>query len=162
MINFLKRLGAWLTAILIVVILAVTLQTQNVIARLGKLGANIGFGDRLSMTAYDISHLGSLYAIFIAIALAIAFLASGLLYRFTKFGRPVIYAVAGAVAILIMLLAMKQTFFGVHIIAGARDGFGIALQMLAGSIGGWVFAHLTRNLSGKKISTHENEEIIED
>lgn len=162
MINFLKRIGSWLTAILIVVILAVTLQTQNVIARLGKLGANIGFGDRLSMTAYDISHLGSLYGIFIAIALAIAFLASGLLYRFTKFGRPVIYALAGAVAILIMLLAMKQTFFDVHIIAGARDGFGIALQMLAGAIGGWVFAHLTQNLSGKKISTHENEEIIED
>jgi hypothetical protein len=132
-----------------VVILGVTFQSQNIIARLGDLGADIGFGERLSMTAYDITHLGSLYGIFIAIALAIAFLASGLLYHFTKFGRPVIYAVAGAVAILIMLFTMKQAFFDVHIIAGARDSLGIILQMLAGAVGGVIFTRLT---SGHKIS----------
>ena len=149
MVNFLKRIGAWLAAVLMVVILGVTFQSQNIIARLGDLGADIGFGERLSMTAYDITHLGSLYGIFIAIALAIAFLASGLLYHFTKFGRPVIYAVAGAVAILIMLFAMKQAFFDVHIIAGARDSLGIILQMLAGAVGGVIFTRLT---SDHKIS----------
>lgn len=151
MVNFLKRIGSWLAAVLIVVILAVTLQTQNVIERLVNLGADVSFRDRLSMTAYDISHLGSLYGIFIAIALLIAFLSGGLLYRFTKFGRYIIYCVAGAVAILVMLFAMKQAFFDIHIIAGARDTLGIAFQMLAGGIGGWVFAHLTRNLSQTKI-----------
>jgi len=162
MVNFVKRIAAWLAAVLIVVFLAVALQTQNVIARLGNLGADVGFGERVSMTAYDISHLGSLYGIFIAIALAIAFLASGLLYRFTKFGRYIFYSVAGAVAILIMLFAMKQTFFDIHIIAGARDSLGIALQMLAGALGGWVFAHLTRNLNQEKASTDEVEDVVED
>jgi len=144
--DVIKRIGAWLVAILTVVCLGVIFQTQNIISRLGKLGADVSFGERLSMTAYDISHLGSLYGIFIAIALAIAFLASGLVHRYAKFGRPLIYSVAGGVAILIMLFAMKRVFFDIHIIAGARDGFGIILQMLAGVIGGWVFAHLTRNL----------------
>ena len=144
--KIIKRIGAWLAAVLTVGILGVIFQTQNVIARLRDLGADVGFGDRLSMTAYDISHLGSLYGIFIAIALALAFLAGGVVFRVAKFGRPLIYSVAGGIAILIMLFAMKRAFFDIHIIAGARDGLGITLQILAGVIGGWVFAHLTRNL----------------
>jgi len=146
MANILKRIGAWLAAVIAAVILGVAIQTQNVIARLGNIGADVSFGERLSMTSYDISHLGSLYGIFMAIALAIAFLAGGLVYHFAKFGRPLIYSVAGGIAILVMLFAMKRAFFDIHIIAGARDSLGIALQILAGVIGGWVFAHLTRNL----------------
>ena len=144
--NVLKRIGSWLAAVIIAVILGVTLQTQNIIARLGNLGADIGLSERLSMTAYDIVHLGSLYGIFIAIALGVAFLASGFLFRFTKFGRSIIYPIAGGLAILVMLLLMKRAFFDVHIIAGARDSLGIALQILAGATGGWIFAHLTRHL----------------
>lgn len=144
--NIIKRIGAWLVAILTVVCLGVIFQTQNVISRLGKLGADVNFGERLSMTAYDVSHLGSLYGIFIAIALAVAFLTSGLVFRFAKFGRPLIYSSAGGTAIIIMLFLMKRAFFDVHIIAGARDSLGIALQIFAGAIGGWVFARLTRNL----------------
>ena len=146
LVFILKRIPAWLAAVITVVILGVTFQTQNVISRLSNLGTDIGFGERLSMTGYDITHLGSLYGIFIAIALAIAFLASGFLFRFTKFGRSIIYPIAGGLAILVMLLLMKQAFFDVHIIAGARDSLGIALQILAGATGGWVFAHLTRHL----------------
>ena len=77
-------------------------------------------------------------------AFLIAFLAGGLIYRFAKFGRPIVYMVAGAVAMMVMLMAMKQAFFGVDIVAGARDGFGLALQMLAGAVGGYVFARLTK------------------
>jgi len=124
--------------------LGITFQTQNVLARLGDIGADVSFGDRLSMTFYDIQHLGSLYIIFISIALAVAFLLGGLVYRFAKFGRPIIYMVAGGVAILVMLFAMKAQFFDVHIIAGARDAFGLGLQMLAGAIGGLIFARITK------------------
>ena len=95
------------------------------------------------MTIYDIQHLGSLYIIFVSIALAVAFLLGGLVYRFAKFGRPIIYMVAGGTAILVMLFAMKAQFFDVHIIAGARDSFGLGLQMLAGAMGGLFFAWMT-------------------
>jgi len=43
----------------------------------------------------------------------------------------------------VMLWAMEQVFFGVPIVAGARDGFGLILQMLAGGVGGFIFAKLT-------------------
>ncbi len=154
MLKFFRRIGAWLAAVFVTVILGVLFQTQNVISRLGNLGADINMGERVSMTAYDVTHLGSLYGIFITIALGIAFLIGGLLHRSVKFGRPLIYSVAGGTAILVMLFLMKQAFFDVHIIAGARDALGITLQLLSGAIGGWVFAYLTRHLSAiKKAAT---------
>jgi len=138
-----KRIGGWVAAALSTVFLGITFQTQNVLGRLDNIGADISFGDRLSMTIYDIQHLGSLYIIFVSIALAVAFLLGGLVYRFAKFGRPIIYMVAGGTAILVMLFAMKAQFFDVHIIAGARDSFGLGLQMLAGAMGGLFFAWMT-------------------
>jgi hypothetical protein len=145
MTGIIKRIGGWVAAALITVILGITFQTQNVLARLENIGADVSFVERLSMTLYDIQHLGSLYIIFVSIALAVAFLLGGLVYRFAKFGRPIIYMVAGGAAILVMLFAMKVAFFDVHLIAGARDAFGIGLQMLAGAIGGFVFAKISRS-----------------
>lgn len=142
--GIIKRIGGWLAAVLTTVILGVCLQTQNVLARLENIGADVGFADRVSMTFYDIFRLGSLYIIFVSMALAVAFLLGGLVYHFAKFGRPIVYVVAGATAILVMLFAMKMRFFDVHLIAGARDGFGIGLQMLAGAIGGFAFAWITK------------------
>jgi len=142
--GIIKRIGGWIAAALTTVIIGVAFQTQNVLARLNGIGADVGLADRLSMTGYDIFYLGKPYFVFIGIALAIAFLAGGLVYRLAKFGRPMIYTVAGAIAILVLLFAMKTQFFGTHIIAGARDGIGISLQMLAGALGGFVFATVSR------------------
>lgn len=139
-----KRIGSWLAAVITTVVLGVFLQTQNVLARLENIGADIGFAERLSMSFYDLRYLGSLYIIFVSIALAIAFLVGGLVFRLAKFGRPIVYGVAGAVALLVMLFGMKQVFFDIHMIAGARDALGIGLQMLAGAIGGLVFAWVSK------------------
>jgi len=133
----------WLSAALVTTALGVLLQTQNVIARLNDIGADVGIGQRLSMTAYDLVYLGSLYIIFVSLGTLVAYLLGLLVYRFAGFGRPVVFAVAGAVAMLVMLLSMKQAFFGIHMIAGARDALGIGLQMVAGAVGGMVFAWLT-------------------
>ena len=143
--GIIKRIGGWLAASLTTVILGVGFQTQNVVARLTDIGADVGLSERLSMTGYDIFHLGSIYILFVGIAFAVAFLAGGLLFRIAKFGRPMIYMVAGATALLVMLLLMKEVFFGTHVIAGARDAFGLGLQMLAGALGGFVFAQVSQS-----------------
>ncbi len=140
---FFKRATAWILAVLTTVILGVSLQTQNVIARLSNIGADVGIAERLSMTLYDLRYLGTLYALFVGVALLIAFSVGAFVFRLAKFGRPIIYITAGAVAVLIMLFSMKQAFFDIHMIAGARDGSGIGLQMLAGAIGGYVFSRVS-------------------
>ena len=108
--TFLKFLLGWVLGALSTTALGVLLQTQNVIARLGSIGAEIGVGERLSMSLYDLIHLGSLYVIFVAAGTFVAYLAGLLVYRLAGFGRPIVFAVAGAVAMLVMLLLMKQAF----------------------------------------------------
>lgn len=140
-----KYVVSWFAAVVTTTVLAVILQTQNVLARLVGVGANVTIGERLSMTAYDVLHLGGLYGAFIALAFMVAFFAGGLVFRFAKFGRRIVYVVAGATAMTVMLYAMQTVFFGVPLIAGARSGFGIGLQMLAGGLGGYIFSHLSQN-----------------
>ena len=149
--TFLKFLFGWFLGAVTTTAVGVLFQTQNVIARLGSIGADIGLGERLSMTLYDLIHLGSLYIAFVAIGTFVAYLAGLLVYRLAGFGRPIVFAVAGAVAMLVMLLLMKEAFFGVHLIAGARDMLGIGLQMLAGALGGLLFARVTRKPTGLQL-----------
>jgi len=145
-----RFIPSWLGGAIVTTVLAVLLQTQAVISRLNGVGAEIGLGERLAMSAYDVFRLGSFYIIFIAIGMLAAYLSGLLVYRLVGFGRWIIFSVAGAVAMLVMLMAMKQAFFGIHMIAGARDGFGIGLQMLAGAVGGLVFAALTARFMDAK------------
>lgn len=139
----LRYVLAFLMAVMACVILASIFSTQRVISQLNASGGSSGLSERLSMAVYDLIHFAPLYGVFIFLALLIAFLAGGLVYRIAKFGRVIVYAVAGAMAIGVMLFAMKQVFFGVPIVGGARDGLGLALQILAGGIGGYVFHRLS-------------------
>jgi len=141
---WIKRLIAWPVATLVCASLAAFVSSQRVLNALPDPQGQIGLAERFSMGLYDIQHFGTVYGLFILCAFLIAFLAGGIVYRFAKFGRPIVYMVAGAIAMFVMLTAMKQVFFGVDLIAGARDGVGLGLQMLSGAVGGYVFARLTQ------------------
>ncbi len=141
--RFGKIVLVFILSVIIATLVASLFSTQFVIAALENSGAKVGWGDRLDMTLYDLGHLGLLYAVFIFIGLAIAFLFAALVYRFAKTKRPLIYVVAGMTCFVVMLYLMQAVFFGVPIIAGARSGVGLAFQALAGGIAGYVFAKLT-------------------
>ena len=130
-------------------ILGNILSTQFVISGLDKVGAQISFADRISMTLSDIVGFGPMYGIFILIGFTVAFLTSWLVYKFVKTGRTLVYAVAGFTAMLVMLYLMKNVFFGVQLVAGARTTVGLVLQGLVGGLAGYVFAKLsTPKISG--------------
>ena len=77
----------------------------------------------------------------IAAAFALAFPIAFVVKRFLKPLAPVAYPVAGAAAILFMLWAIEQMLGGgAGVIGGARDAVGLALQGLAGFLGGAAFA----------------------
>jgi len=139
----LRRSMIFLLSVAVATVTASIFSTQFVISALGKAGAPVGFGDRMSMTAYDVANLGPVYGMFILIGLLIAFLAAGLVYKKVQTKRPLIYIVAGMVCFVVMLHLMKAVFFGVPIIAGARSGIGLLFQAIAGGIAGYVFAKLT-------------------
>lgn len=144
--NIFPRLWAWLLSAIVTATLATILSAQFVIASLADIGADVGMAKRLSMTGADLIKLAPLYFVFLSVGLVIAFLAAGGLYKIVKTLRPIIYTVAGAVAVCVTLLLMEKVFFGVPLIAGARSGFGFFMQMVAGAIGGYLFARLTHRL----------------
>ena len=102
----------------------------------------IPMAERVSWITHDLIGLEPLYGGLTGIALLVAFLAAGLVARFTGL-RPIVFAVAGAVAILVMYTAMKMSLGSVGVF-GARGTFGMAAQMVAGLIAGLLFALLTR------------------
>ncbi len=123
-------------------LLATIASAQFVIGALGDVGATVGFADRAVMTGQDLIGLAPLYTIFIALGFAVAFTAGGGVARKSAQSRNLIFILAGACSMAVMLLAMERVFFGVPLIAGARGGFGFAVQMLCGAAGGYVFARM--------------------
>lgn len=146
--QLLNATRAWVFATIVTTILAVTISAQRVMGSLADLGAQISLSDRLTTTLYDLTHFATLYGVFVLVALLIAFLAGTYVYKKAGFGRWIVYSVAGGMAMLVMLMLMQQAFFGVPIVAGARDWFGLVLQMVAGAIGGLIF-HLASKRSTK-------------
>jgi len=118
-------------------ILGTALNTQFVLA-----GHNVpvSFGDRLNMTMFDISNM-LLYLAMILVGFLIAFGIAALLKRQLPKLSAAAYPIAGAAALGVILGAMYLTFQTVPI-SGARSTFGFLSQMLAGGVGGWVFARI--------------------
>ena len=146
-----KRIVALFISAVIASILGNIASSQFVISGLNDIGAPITFGDRMSMTVSDIIGFGPLYGIFILIGFLIAFSCAWLVHRFAKTGRTIVYVIAGLTAMLVMLYAMKNVFFGVQLVAGARTGLGLLTQGLVGGFAGYIFARLTAPKNGAAI-----------
>lgn len=143
LLRFLKRSISLLISTTLAVWLASSFSTAIVLINLQQSGAKINMNEGLSMWLYDSQHFAPLYGLFVLVAFLCAFLAAAIVFKRVKTNRTLLYIIAGATAIIVMLYAMKSVFFGVPIVAGARTYFGLFLQALAGGIGGYIYARLT-------------------
>ncbi|MEL7188621.1 MAG: hypothetical protein AAGK17_03635 [Pseudomonadota bacterium] len=101
----------------------------------------ITLADRLNMTAFDVSNMG-LYFVVILIALLLGFLIATLLKRLLPSLSAIAFPIAGAAALGTVLGLMYMQFQTVPI-SGARSAMGFLTQVIAGGIGGWIFAKLS-------------------
>lgn len=135
-----KTLG-WIVALLIgalgTYVVGVIANAQFVI---GAHHVPVSFSDRLNMTAFDVSNMWLYYAI-IVIALLLGFAIAAVVKRFLPSLAGIAYPVAGAAALGVVLGLMYLQFQTIPI-SGARGPFGFASQVVAGGIGGWIFARL--------------------
>jgi hypothetical protein len=104
--------------------------------------AALSVSDRISWMTHDLVGMQPLYGGLTAVALLIAFLASGLVSRYTGL-RTIVFTVSGAVAIFVMFTIMKSQLGTVGVF-GARGTMGLGAQALAGLVAGFVFALLSR------------------
>ena len=145
---FLTRLlPSFLASWLLTFTLASLFHSQYVVNQLVNVGIVISFSDRVNLTLDDWLGLLPTYGAIIAVALALAFLVTGLLYRkHPKYGIQ-LFVIAGVTAFAIALVAI-ESIMNITIIAGAR-GWGFYTQLIADAVGGYVFAMLAKNYISK-------------
>lgn len=100
----------------------------------------VKFSDRINLTFDDWFGLLPTYGAIIGIALAIAFIVTVKLSKKLPNYTMALFILAGVSAFAV-ILALIESIMNIHIIAGAR-GWGFYMQLLAGGIGGGVFAKL--------------------
>lgn len=148
-----RRFAAFVAAMVIMVVLgslAHSYFVQQAWIEAATIGGSIPdtgltTADRIEWMSHDIVGLQPLYGALTAVALLVAFLASGFVARFTGL-RTVVFAVAGAVAIFVLFTVMKSQLGTVGVF-GARGVDGLGAQMLAGLLAGLVFALVSRSQS---------------
>jgi len=141
--GFLRAVFGFVVAVGVLTVLAVIFQTGFVLSALGDVGAQLSFGPAVSMMLDDLIGFGPIYGALIAIGLLVAFPVAAIVHRVTKLSRVLVFAGAGLVCMLVMLVAMEQVFFGIQLVAGARTLPGLVSQMIAGAVAGWAFVQLT-------------------
>ena len=144
--KFVRVILAFPAGILTAYLIGVSLNAQFVIA---AHGVPVSLGDRLNMTAFDISSM-VLYLVIIAVGFFIAFLIASLLKRVLPRLAGVAYPIAGAAAIGVALGLMYMQFQTVRV-SGARGMFGFLAQMLAGGFGGWVFGKIGNQQAARNV-----------
>jgi hypothetical protein len=144
----LKIVAAFLAALLVTTVAGTVFQSQFNLAQLTALGVSIPMGLRLETTARDLAGFAPNFGALSAAAFLVAFTVTGLIRRWLPQQRTALYALAGAVAIWAMLMLMELAL-GLTAIAAARTLAGFTSLVVAGALGGWVFAVLSRlgNLS---------------
>jgi uncharacterized membrane protein YgaE (UPF0421/DUF939 family) len=152
-IRILRVLVAFVLAVIATYVIGSALYTQAVLAGLGSVGVDVSIGDRLAVTGQNIvgmtdSAFGgflfgyiSTYPEAIVIGLIVAYTVATPVKLFLRPLAPIAYPVAGAVALLAIVYFI-QTSLSPGLFAGARGPAGMALQGLAGALGGLVFALL--------------------
>jgi uncharacterized membrane protein len=136
---------AFILSLIVTVTIASVFYTQQVIA--GQMDVGAVYTSEQQADAYFKNFVGLAPAFggVLGIGLAVAFLVAAQIKRALQPLAPIAYPIAGAVAVVTAILLIEGTAGagGVGAIGGARDATGLALQGLAGFIGGAVFA-LTR------------------
>jgi hypothetical protein len=138
-----RKLAAYLLAIIVAYLLASITATQSVIARLGEMGVDLNFADRLRMTLHDIAGMAGMFLPMIAAGFLVAFMLTALLCRWLG-KRPIaLYILAGAVALISIHLTLKLAFV-ITPVAIARTTGGLLIQGVAGAVGAYLYAYTNR------------------
>ena len=135
--KFARWIAGLICAALGTYILGVIVNSQFV---MNAHGVPISFSERLNMTAFDVSNM-VLYFVVILVSLLLGFLIATVVKRFLPSLSGAAFPVAGAAAIGTALGLMYIMFQTVPI-SGARSALGFLSQVIAGGVGGWIFAKI--------------------
>jgi len=141
--GFLNGLLALLVAVAVTAAVGSVVQSQLNLNALSALGVVISVGTRWQTTLTDLLGFAPTWAAIVGAGFVIAFPVAAGLSRWRPRLRWLWFVLAGAVAILTALLAMRLSL-GLTAVAAARSALGIGLLVASGALGGWVFFRMRR------------------
>ena len=142
----LKRILAFMVAVLGGYVFAVLAYSQLNLSNLTDMGVAVGFSDRFGTFAHDVLSMTSMYLPIMTVALLVAFLLAALVLRWVPHLRELGYVLAGTVGMLAVILFFKVAM-GTNPIAVTRTLVGLVSQGLAGAVAGLVYVRVTQGLS---------------
>lgn len=86
------------------------------------------------------------YSMSIATAFLIAMPSAAIVHKVVGLPRPLLYPLAGAVAMATMLYIARVNFFDMSLWAGSRSAAGFGVQMFTGAMGGMIFMLLLNRI----------------
>jgi hypothetical protein len=145
-----RFLSAWLIGTAAAYTVGSVAQSLFVISELVSVGAEFDFAMRMHVIFYDFTHLGFggkyiWYGLNLAVGFLIAFPCAMVVARVLKLPIDLIAAVAGAVAIFTMITIVHDNSPST-IFYGTRGWDGMSAQIIAGALGGAIFAVSFRRL----------------
>jgi len=139
--RLLQLIGHFIVTVLFAAIVSSILQTQLILRHLPGFGLSVDWATRLSSTAADLQNFAPTLAALIAAAFMPAFASNALLSYLRKRSSIALTVLAGAIAVVAMLMIMRQ-ILGLQPIASARDTLGLISFALCGGLAGGLFAWL--------------------
>lgn len=138
-VQFLKTIFVFVVSVVITYFLATLFYTQQILSGYQAIGAVITTQDQLTTFVENFAGL-TIYGVILTIALLVGFLVAWLLKKILRPLALVAYPVAGGVSVFVTIILIEsQLGGGAGIIGGARTTIGMALQALAGLVGGIAF-----------------------
>lgn len=143
-----KKLGIYISAVLLTYLLASVSATQHVVARLLSMGLTVEPGERMLMTLQDLGGMAGIFLPLIAFGFLAAFLVAALLHYWLKRAQALLYVLAGATA-LVAIHVLLNLAFNITPVAIARSPSGLLIQGFCGAAGGYLYIFLNRRLGGR-------------
>lgn len=143
-----RILIAFLAAVAVTYLLASALSTQVVLHQVADLGMPVSLRVRLDTTLQDLLGMLQAYLPLVAASLLVALLVSALALKFIPIPRTLGFLIGGGVALWALHMIMFAVF-GMHPLPATRSAVGMATQVLAGAVGGYVYAKLSEQPATK-------------
>lgn len=138
-----KRVLAFLGAVVATYILAVLMYTQLNLGNVVEMGIPVSVSDRVGAAFHDLLGMLGLYLPIIGVAFLIAFAVTHQVLRWVPQLRTLGYILGGFVGIYVVdYLLVNLVGSGIHPLPVTRTTIGLLSQCVAGAIGGYVFVRL--------------------
>jgi hypothetical protein len=153
-----KKLGIYLSAVLLAYTLASISATQHVVSSLASMGLSPDARERLLMTVQDLVGMSGMFLPLIAFGFLVALLVTALLHYWLKRWQTALYVLAGATALIAIHVLLKLAF-NITPVAIARDPGGLLVQGLCGAAGGYLYIFLNRRLGSRPFDAVDDPDL---